>query len=330
MLTIQQLIPKKTAELMYSLVRTESSFVVIMTGSSQYNRETAALTLAKDVMCDGTRDEDCPCRSCRAAQENPDLLILKPSASGNLLTGATQSFVDFTVENPVVSSRKCALMFDVDRLTPAALGNLLKVLEEDLTLLSVIMTATSAISIPETLRSRSRVLHTGDNQRHSSFLRLMDAGASAKVSEELSRLSSFSKEDIVESKDIFVDIHKVVPTVLSNALTGHTLTATKKFLQFATSAKQQSIQIFVEQCIATIVDLQKTCFTATSHITQPSRLEWYLTMRDKIPSESILAYAYEAFRIALDSTPTQLRSRTVWALTGVSDMAKSLSSVEDK
>lgn len=321
-ITVKQLIPKRSLDLIYALTHTEKTFIVILAGSSRYIREELALQMSREVLCTGTKDEDCPCASCRQGHENPDILVLKPSAAGNLLTGATQSCLDFLVEAPVRSDRKCVVMFDVDSLTPAALGNLLKLLEEDLSFASIIMTASSRTSVPDTLRSRSRVIFSGDNAKRSSFLRLMEEGERAKVAEELSALSSFSTLDCIADKETILAAYKVVAGLLNDTLQGKTTNALQKYLKFAGNSTAVGIQALIEECAATLTDIQKVRFTAASHVTQPSRLEWFMDIKDKV-SEGLVDQATEAFMRVLACPQSQWRAMAVWAITGVSVAAAS-------
>jgi hypothetical protein len=317
MSNLLNIFPKRTSDQVFSMVRLNRGFFALVHGRSEYLREQGALYLAKNYLCLGTRDEDCPCSSCRRIDdEHPDLLIRTPSASGNLLVGDTDACISFLEESSMVTGKKCVILKGVDRLTPAAVGGLLKILEESVPQASIILTATSESKVTPTLRSRCQRVFVGDDTRGSLYIRLSDSGSNTKTSEELSRVGTMLSLDVVDNKDLVVEAHKAIPAIVQNMLKGKTVAALTKYSEYASKAKAEGLQALSDMMVSTFVDVQKVTFTAASHINMPSRLEWLTSMRDEVP-EGVIESAVNAFRRVSNGPPNHRRAMIVWAICAV-------------
>jgi hypothetical protein len=329
MSTILNLVPKKASEQLYSMVRLNKGFFTLLTGGSSYLREESAFYLSKNFLCIGTRDEECPCRSChKEPEEHPDLLVRVPSSAGNLLVEATNSCVAFLEEHSMVTGKKCVVLHGVDKITPAALGGLLKILEESIPSASIILTAESLAKVAPTLRSRCRTIFVGDNTRKSLFIRLLDNGTNAKTSEELSRIGPMLTEDVSLEKERALVVHKAIPGIVAHIFKGKASDALTKYSEFASKAKAGDLVMLLEMLISTMVDVQKSSFMATSHINMPSRLEWISGLKEGMP-EGFLNHAVQAFTKVLECPPHQHRAMIVWAICGLSNEVSNMRLVKE-
>jgi hypothetical protein len=316
---ILKMVPKKTSDLMYSTVHQGKGFYSLLVGDSKFLRTESALYLAKNYLCQGTRDEDCPCSSCRKfPEDNPDVLVLSPSASGNMLKESSDACISFLEDISLFTGKKVVVLQEVDKFTPAALGSLLKILEEKIPSASIIMTSNSRNKVEPTIRSRCQIFFTGDNTRVSLFQRLSSDGANAKTSEELSRVGTWISGDACEDKDKLLAVHKALPKILASLMKGDSAKALGNFSEFAAKARVEDITMLSEVILATLVDIQKVSFMASSHISQPSRLEWISSLKDGVSDETLLK-SIALFTRVKECLPKHRRAMLIWAMCGMAE-----------
>jgi hypothetical protein len=314
MSNVLELVPRKTGGQMRSLVRSGNGFYALVHGKSPVLLEKGTDYLAKNFLCLGTRDEDCPCSSCnRYGEEHPDLMVRYPSAAGNLLEADTDACIKFLEDTSMFTGKKCVVLKGAQKMTPASVGNLLKILEENIPKASIILESNSWDSVSPVLRSRCQKVFVGDDTRGGMFLRLKDEGVNTKTADELSRVGTFLGYDIVEYKDRVLEAHKALPSLLQSMLKGKASAALDKYGEFASKAKAEDLSILSDLIVSTLVDLQKITFMATSQINMPSRLEWLTELRSET-SESVLEVAVNAFRISSTALPAHRRSMIIWAI----------------
>lgn len=319
---ILKMVPKKTSDLMYATVHQGKGFYALLVGDSKFLRTESALFLAKNYLCLGTRDEDCPCSSCRKfPEDNPDVLVLSPSASGNMLKESSDACISFLEDISLFTGKKAVILKEVDKFTPAALGSLLKILEEKIPSASIIMTASSRNKVEPTVRSRCQIFFTGDNTRTSLFQRLSSEGTNVKTSEELSRVGTWISGDACDDKDKLLIVHKALPKILAALMQGDSAKALSYFSEFAVKARVEDITMLSETILATLVDVQKVSFMASSHISQPSRLEWITSLRDGLGDEA-LTRAIALFTRVRECLPKHRRAMLIWAMCGMAEEIK--------
>jgi len=76
-----------------------------------------------------------------------------------------------------------------------------------------------------------------------------------------------------------------------------------------------------ETILATLVDVQKVSFMASSHISQPSRLEWITSLRDGLGDEA-LTRAIALFTRVRECLPKHRRAMLIWAMCGMAEEVK--------
>ena len=134
-----------------------SSGALLLWGPDGVGKRTATLALARQILC-AEAGEGAPCGrclSCRTPLEShPDLHVLKPGETVSIGIDAVRELLRGTLESPLLSPVRIALLDEVHRLTPEASNSLLKSLEEPSDNLLFFLLAPSPDRLLPTLLSR--------------------------------------------------------------------------------------------------------------------------------------------------------------------------------
>lgn len=147
---------KNTFKTMLKSGRLPHGFIVY--GEKGMGRKTAALYMAKALLCERGGDIPCDdCRSCRNIDKgiHPDLII--PERTGKLMTygiNACREVCRDSIVAPNNGARKIYYFPDADNIQIPAQNTLLKVIEEPPEFVYFIFTAVSKDSFLTTIRSR--------------------------------------------------------------------------------------------------------------------------------------------------------------------------------
>lgn len=317
---IKSLVPKTTSDFLSSFLRGKGEGPLLLVGPSLSVRCIVAKELVSSYLCTGIQAQGCPCASCRAGSENPDLLEVKMSAAGNILKASTDALLSFLEDMSVLSEKRAAVVHNAEKMTPTAMASLLKILENPLRDFLVVFTVGSRSDLPPTLRSRAPQIYVGGSNRETSFMRLTNSGCSPKVAEELSKVCTFLKLDPVEDKDLILTAHKAVPFVIQNIFKGKALAAIKKVQAFLTENKDpKALHALLGLLIVTVTDVQKIQFRASSHICMPSRLEWLNGLKEDVPNEDALLRVVNTLTSVRRASPQILRSALLWSVMASSE-----------
>lgn len=320
MLDVMDLVPAKSRDRMFSIVRQSKGFFVLLHGGSSFLREGSARTLAREYLCTGTRNENCPCASCIKGLENPDLFFKGPSISGNLLAGSTKEAIEFLETSSILSGKKCVVLLGVDTLTKDALGNLLQILEKNSSYYSIIMTAKSLNKVANTLKSRCHIIFTGDKTKKSLFSRLIDSGTGVNSAEEISRSGSVNEADPCLDMDLFKSAHKSSVMIIGNIFRNNFKSSLKYFEEYSLGINDLKLQSLIDDMIATFNDILLVQLGVPTKIMAPSRLEWYNEILSKGIPEWFLAKAMSKLK-QVSLYPTMIKkSMFIWALVGINYM----------
>jgi len=307
-------IPRSSSGLLNAYLGSSKGFYGVLTGTSERTREETAEFLAKRYLCIGTKDEGCPCPSCkRDVSEHPDILIKGPSAAGNLLKSSTEEALSFLATSSVFSGKKCVILNHAHKMTLASTGDLLKMLEESIPHVMVILTASYWKGIPSTVRSRCRHIHTGDNTRQNLFVRMSENGLKTKLSEELSRIGVGLEVDACEKSDLVLSAHKAIPTLFTLIHKGDTRGVLRKFAEYASQQKVEGISILVNLLAKTAQDILCINFSAFTQVSMPSRMEWLTQLQKEIPEVFLLSIIEECKKV-LRAPEQQRRALFIRAL----------------
>ena len=110
-----------------------SSGALLLWGPEGVGKRTTTLALVRRILCSET-PSSAPCgrcHSCRTPLEaHPDFHVLEPGETQSIGIDAVRELLRGTLESPLVSPVRIALLDEVHRLTPEASNSLLKSLEE--------------------------------------------------------------------------------------------------------------------------------------------------------------------------------------------------------
>lgn len=307
-------IPRSSSKLLSAYLRIDKGFYGLLTGTSEALREETANLVAKTYLCMGTKDEGCPCPSCkRGIEEHPDVLLRGPSAAGNLLKASTEDALDFLATSSIFTGKKCVILNHAHKMTSASAGDLLKILEEHLPNVVILLTADSWDAVPATIRSRCRHVFTGDHTRQNLFMRMNEGGLKAKLAEELSRVGTGLEIDAYVDKDTVVAAHKAVPAIFVTVSKGDTRGALHKFAEFAAKQPSKGVSVLTNLLAKTAQDVLLTSFSAFTHINMPSRAEWYTGLQGDL-TETFLLVVIEECKKVLAAPEQQRRALLIRAL----------------
>ena len=98
-------------------------------GPPSSGKRTIALELSKYALCQGTKQDDCTCRSCQIfKQGHPDLLCI--GQKGKILVEDLNILIEFVSRAPLSSNTKAIVIDNIDSISTEAANRLLKTLEE--------------------------------------------------------------------------------------------------------------------------------------------------------------------------------------------------------
>lgn len=298
---------------------------VILHGTNDHNRNTTMDRFCKNYLCMGIKGPDCPCPSCRMSKEDhPDIYEMEPSASGNLLVDTVRKALDFIEDMSTMTGYRCLLIRQADKLTPAAEGGLLKIMEQRLKGSVILLSCRDRKKLPPTVVSRCKMLFTGDSSKESYFRVLSENGHNVKKSEEFSRLSPFLSVDPIEDFKLVSDCQKEAPVIVEHALGGRPLKALSKFFVFAEKREGRELRVLAEVSCAFLTDIMKVKFKAPSKIAMPSFSNFYVGKSEKF-EESHISMGINAFSRVVTSSDQQVRPMFVWALGALSLVARASS-----
>lgn len=136
----------------------------LLTGPEGVGRRTLALRLAQALNCPTPLEPGVPCRECRTCQQiarlqHPDLsLVQAPEVGGTLKVDQIRELQRSLALAPYAARYRVALLLRFEEAHPSAANALLKMLEEPPPSVVLILTASSAESLLETIVSRCEVL----------------------------------------------------------------------------------------------------------------------------------------------------------------------------
>lgn len=320
-------LPQTTDEQLQAFVNTfdggAAKGVILFYGSSDYNRNKTLDLVSKYYLCSGTKDNSCPCPSCRLEGEHPDIFELEPSKSGNILVGSIKDSLEFLENYSVISQQRCLIIRQADKLTEYAEDCLLKVLEEGYDDVLVLLSCRSKKSVPKTIMSRSKLVFTGDASRRTySSILAREGNMRPKKAEELSRISTFISVDPLLGLELVEEAYKVSPVILTHMLNGDAYKALKSFNGFASKgANNKGLRVLAEIINANATDFLKAKLGAPASISLTGRTEWYL---DKVGNtcEKDLNRVCNALRRPVLCEERQVKALFIWAIGIVSEIIK--------
>lgn len=138
------------------------SFYLVL-GPEGVGKSLLARSFGRYLLCQGDRDDDCQCRSCRLwlSGNHPDALFLGEGDAAELKLEDAITARDFLRMKPYMGGRRYVLVLDAERLNPSAQNALLKTLEEPPPGTVLLFTSSRQEMFLETVQSRARLIRTG-------------------------------------------------------------------------------------------------------------------------------------------------------------------------
>lgn len=132
----------------------------LITGPSGVGKENLAVRFIQAINCPDPVEPGIPCRSCQTCQriarmEHPDLFPVKVEEnSTQIKIDQIRELIHLFSLTPYIASRKIGLLINFEQANPQAQNSLLKTLEEPPGNSIMILTATTANSLLDTITSR--------------------------------------------------------------------------------------------------------------------------------------------------------------------------------
>ena len=136
----------------------------LITGPAGIGKKNLALRFIQAIYCQSPVEPGIPCRICQTCQniarlEHPDLfLVTVEEDSTQIKIDQIRELVHLFSLTPYIASRKIGLLLNFERANPHAQNSILKTLEEPPGNSIMILTATTADSLLETITSRCEEL----------------------------------------------------------------------------------------------------------------------------------------------------------------------------
>jgi DNA polymerase III delta' subunit len=160
-MTLSDVLGQPVTELLARLIaRDRLPHALLFEGLPGCGRRTVALALAQALLCPERRAGDAcgECASCRlvVAGNHPDLVALPHDSESDELGAelVRTAVVEAATQSPLLGERRAFVLPGVERLHPAAVNALLKVLEEPPPGAYLVMTTANAKGLLPTIRSR--------------------------------------------------------------------------------------------------------------------------------------------------------------------------------
>lgn len=312
-------IPQNSKNILTQLLNSKfDTEAFLLCGSNKETREKTLLLTARYYLCNGVKDPTCPCSSCKlSVGEHMDIHVVRPSAAGNILTGDVQKAVSFLDEHSVTSDKKCLAVMDVDKMTGASAGDLLKILEEKLHNTLILMTCSNRTKVPNTLKSRARVLFVGDQGYNYTFKKMLSERIPGKTSSDYANIARYSYTDLSSNIEIVKRCRDTSQKVITRLINRKQADALDSLSDLFSTLNIEQLGLFVEVMLSTIGDIQLGQFMAVSKINVPSSLDWVQDTKQKIDEETLMK-ASLAFRRVSEVPPHQRRAMILWAVGAIS------------
>lgn len=149
---------------------------ILIDGAKGTGKQSLAHLIAQYCVCSGGKDAPCgKCPDCVKAQKgiHPDIQIADGNRSGELNIEAIRRIRSSAYIKANEAKQKVYLLLNCEKMLPAAQNAFLKVLEEPPENVSFVLTAVSATTLLQTIRSRTRIfsLYPPVPEEATSFLR---------------------------------------------------------------------------------------------------------------------------------------------------------------
>ena len=142
------------------IVQNNLRHAYLITGPSGVGKENLAMRFIQAINCPDPVDPGIPCRVCQTCQriarmEHPDLFPVKVEEnSTQIKIDQIRELIHLFSLTPYMASRKIGLLINFEQANPQAQNSLLKTLEEPPGNSIMILTATTANSLLDTITSR--------------------------------------------------------------------------------------------------------------------------------------------------------------------------------
>ena len=139
------------------------SHACIIASVSAHRREEAAISLAAAMVCSGEGKKPCKvCKNCRKAEAgiHPDIIIVdkasgeKKGKSGEIYVDQVRAVVSDAYILPNEADKKVYIIKDADKMNKGAQNAVLKLLEEPPSHVALVLCASNAGGLLDTIRSR--------------------------------------------------------------------------------------------------------------------------------------------------------------------------------
>ena len=134
---------------------------LLIEGAKGTGKTTLAGIIAQYCVCSSNEQQPCGhCPDCAKAQKgiHPDILVADGEQTGGLNIESIRNIRSSAYIKPNEARQKVYLLLHCEKMLPAAQNAFLKVLEEPPENVTFVMTAVSATSLLQTIRSRTRII----------------------------------------------------------------------------------------------------------------------------------------------------------------------------
>jgi len=129
---------------------------LLLVGEEGTGKRFASIQLAKEMLCQESKVENCPCANCYQIDKavHPDILILSPEDGKEIGIAPVREMIEQALLNPLMGSVRFFIVDGVDRMTMPAANAILKTLEEPHHTTRFLLLAELKTKVIPTIRSR--------------------------------------------------------------------------------------------------------------------------------------------------------------------------------
>lgn len=133
---------------------------LLLLGDDGVGRRFSVECLARQMFCDGSRDNTCDCVHCTQLKHaaHADFVTFSAPDDKDIGIEASRQIIEQCRSYPMLARQRIVLIDGAERFTPAAANALLKTLEEPPRTVRFFLTATSLERVIPTIRSRCGVV----------------------------------------------------------------------------------------------------------------------------------------------------------------------------
>jgi DNA polymerase-3 subunit delta' len=258
------------------------SHAYMFSGPPSIGKRTIASVLARYLLCQGTKEDECTCKSClNFSQGHPDLLCI--GREGKVLVGDIEDLIGFVVRAPLCSDSKVVIIDNADVISYEASNRLLKILEES-SVTFFLITSRIKFILP-TIRSRCvKIQFNSLSQDDITNILWKKMGFELVPARILGWIGAGSSMDIFSNAGLFLK-YRDMSFEFINLLSSSDFI---NVLDFIDRVPREDLTLFNDMVVLTLTDLLLLSYSVEAIINSDRRQDLQKMVKENSPQMLII------------------------------------------